>query len=204
MIPRLLAISSPEASSGPHWRRWCQELAGAGVDGLEVRRQGGSDQELLTLAIEARAAANEALTILVNRRPDIALAARADGVHLPASGLPVTEVRRALGERLLVGRSTHTPDEVRLARDEGADYAIFGPIFETPSKAGRLAARGLAALAEAAATGLPVVALGGIDAGNALRVVESGAWGVAAIRWFEDPAAAQPHFAALLGAWRAS
>lgn len=203
MIPRLLAISSPEAGSGADWRRWCGELAAAGVDGLQVRRKRVPDQELLALATEAVAAAP--LTVLVNGRPDIALAARAHGVHLPASGLPVAEVRRLLGANLLVGRSTHTPDEVRLARDQGADFAIFGPVFETPSKAGILAARGLAALSEAVATGLPIVALGGIDAKNARQVVESGAWGLAAIRWFEDPAAAQPHLAALRRhSWQAS
>ena len=136
MIPRLLAISSPEAGSGADWRRWCGELAAAGVDGLQVRRKRVPDQELLALATEAVAAAP--LTVLVNGRPDIALAARAHGVHLPASGLPVAEVRRLLGANLLVGRSTHTPDEVRLARDQGADFAIFGPVFETPSKAGIL------------------------------------------------------------------
>lgn len=203
MIPRLLAINSPEAGSGAHWRRWCRELAAAGVDGLQVRRKGVSDQELLALATEARAAAS--LTVLVNGRPDIAMAARAHGVHLPASGLPVAEVRRLAGATLLVGRSTHTPDEVRLARDQGADFAIFGPVFETPSKAGILAVRGLAGLSEAVATGLPIVALGGIDASNAQQVVESGAWGLAAIRWFEDPAAARPHLTALRRhCWQAS
>jgi thiamine-phosphate pyrophosphorylase len=203
MIPRLLAISSPEAGSGAHWRRWCGELAAAGVDGLQVRRKRASDQELLVLATEARATAP--LTVLVNGRPDIALAAGAHGVHLPAAGLPVAEVRRLLGANLLVGRSTHTPDEVRLARDQGADFAIFGPVFETPSKAGILAARGLAVLGEAVATGLPIVALGGIDATNARQVVESGAWGLAAIRWFENPAVARPHLAALQRhCWQAS
>ena len=203
MIPRLLAISSPDASPGPRWQRWCSELALTGVDGLQVRRKGVSDQELLTLASEARAAGR--WTLFVNGRLDIALAAQADGVHLPVSGLPVAEVRRALSrqrQELLVGRSTHSPDEVRLARDQGADFAIFGPVFETPSKAGLLRARGLAALAEAVATGLPVVAVGGIDAKNAREVLESGARGLAAIRWFEDPAAARADIAALLGSWK--
>jgi thiamine-phosphate pyrophosphorylase len=200
MIPRLLAISSPDARPGAHWRRWCGELAAAGVDGLQVRCKQVADRDLLALATEAREATP--LVVLVNGRPDIALAARAHGVHLPASGLPISRVRLLLGADLLVGRSTHTPDEVRLARDQGADYAIFGPVFETPSKAGILAARGLAALSEAVATGLPVVALGGIDAENAPRVVESGVWGLAAIRWFEDPAAARPHLAALRRSWQ--
>ncbi len=205
MIPHLLAISSPQASPGPLWRRWCSELAAAGVDGLQVRRKGASDRDLLALAREARDSAPGSMTILVNGRPDLALAARADGVHLPASGLPLMDVRRALAPPLLVGRSTHTPEEVRQARDQGADFAIFGPVFETPSKAGLLAARGLGALAEAVATGLPIVAIGGIDSANAPQIAASGAWGLAAIRWFEDPAAiSQALCASLLRSFRRS
>lgn len=180
------------------------ELAAAGVEGLQVRRKGVSDQALLCLATQARTAAPAPFVLLVNGRVDIALLAGADGVHLPATGLPVAEIRRTLGRSLLLGRSTHTLDEVRLARDQGADFAIFGPIFETPSKAGLLAPRGLAALVEAVGTGLPIVALGGIDEGNARQVVASGARGLAAIRWFEDPAAARPHFASLLGSWQSA
>lgn len=195
-------------SPGPEWRRWCGELGAAGVDGLQVRRQGSSDRELLALASEARAVAGRPAVLLVNRRLDIALAAGADGVHLPASGLPIARLRAALNAAarlsFLIGRSTHTPDEVRLARDQGADFALFGPVFETPSKAGRIAPRGLAGLAQAVASGMPVLALGGIDAGNAQQIADSGAWGVAAIRWFENPAVEASRFAALLRNWVAS
>ena len=204
-IPHLLAISRPEITPGPDWRRWCGDLGAAGVDGLQVRRKHGSDRELLALATTARAAAGT-LTVIVNARLDIALAAGADGVQLPASGLPVDRVRGALGppaaSPLLLGRSTHTPDEVRLARDQGADYVLFGPVFETPSKAGRIAARGLTGLTQAVSCGLPVLALGGIDAGNASHVLDTGAWGLAAIRWFENPAAHRALFASLLSRWR--
>ena len=204
-IPHLLAISRPEITPGPDWRRWCGDLGAAGVDGLQVRRKHGSDRELLALATTARAAAGT-LTVIVNARLDIALTAGADGVQLPASGLPVDRVRGALGptpaRALLVGRSTHTPDEVRLARDQGADYVLFGPVFDTPSKAGRIPARGLPGHAQAVSCGLPVLALGGIDAGNASHVLDTGAWGLAAIRWFENPAAHRALFASLLSRWR--
>lgn len=207
-IPRLLAISSPAATPGPQWRRWCSELGAAGVDGLQVRRKGLADRELLELACEARAAAGGPRVLLVNARLDIALAAGADGVHLPASGLPLARLREAVGAparaTFLLGRSTHTPDEIRLARDQGADFALFGPVFETPSKAGLIPPRGLDGLAQAVASGLPVLALGGIDAGNARQVADSGAWGIAAIRWFENPAAERLHFASLLQSWEGS
>jgi thiamine-phosphate pyrophosphorylase len=205
-IPRLLAISDPAASPGEAWRRWCTELGAAGVDGLQVRCKGGSDRQLLALA-QAAALSGGPGTVLVNSRIDIALAARADGVHLPAAGLPIAQVRTAwvsaAGVRGLVGRSTHTPQEVLLARDQGADYVVFGPVFDTPSKAGRIPARGLEGLAAAAAHGLPVFALGGIDGDNAQRVIDHGAWGVAAIRWFARPAEHRPQYESLLRNWPA-
>jgi len=186
---------------GPDWQRWCQELGAAGVDGLQVRRKGCADRDLLDLALAARQAASGPRALFVNARPDIALAAGADGVQLPGSGLPVAEVRRAFGSSLLVGRSTHTVAEVRLARDQGADFVLFGPVFATPSKAGRISARGIPVLSEAVACGLPVLAVGGIDERNARRIVESGAWGLAAIRWFQQPAAGRSAYETLLRAW---
>lgn len=207
-IPRLLAISSPAVVPGAAWRRWCAALAAAGVDALQVRCKGCSDRDLLGLTTEARSAAPEKLAILVNARPDIVLAAGAQGVHLPAAGLPIAPVRRALdalpGGPLLIGRSTHSVEEIRLARDQGADFALFGPVFETPSKAGRMAPRGLHLLTAAVATGLPVLALGGIDASNARQIVDCGASGLAAIRWFEDPVAGGAQFQAVLRLWQAA
>lgn len=203
-IPRLLAISDAAATPGPDWRRWCEELGAAGVDGLQVRRRACADRERLALAREARQVTSGPRAIFVNGRPDIALAARADGVQLPASGLPVAETRRFFGAALLVGRSTHTVDEVLRARDQGADFVLFGPVFETPSKRGRIPARGIFGLTEAVACGLPVLAVGGIDESNAFQVVTSGAWGLAAIRWFGDPAAGRPHFESLQRTWRES
>jgi thiamine-phosphate pyrophosphorylase len=203
-IPRLLAISDPAAVPGPDWDRWCAGLRAASVDGLQVRRPEGTDRELVELAFAARAAFPAPGALFVNRRPEIALTAQADGVQLPSAGLPVAEVARTFGARLLVGRSTHSVEEVLQARDQGADFALFGPIFDTPSKAGRLAARGISLLRDAVATGLPVLAVGGIDQGNAFRVAESGAWGLAAIRWFQDPAAGRPHFEALLRSFKES
>lgn len=207
-IPRLLAISSPEVGPGEAWSRWCGELAAAGVDALQVRRKSGSDREVLALATEARARTVSALALLVNARFDLALAAGADGVQLPAAGLPVARVRAALAagadRPLLLGRSTHSVEEVRRARAEGADFVLFGPVFETPSKVGRIPSRGLAGLAEAASCGLPVLALGGIDGGNAAQALDAGAWGLAAIRWFADPAASRADFALLQRRWQAA
>ncbi len=170
-----------------------------------MRCKSASDRDLLALATEARSQAKTARTLLVNARFDIALAADADGVHLPASGLPIDRVRGAFARSahrpLLIGRSTHTADEVRRAREEGADFVLFGPVFETPSKAGLIPARGLEGLKAAIACGLPVLALGGIDASNADQVLACGAWGLAAIRWFENPAAGRLDYSAFRARW---
>jgi thiamine-phosphate pyrophosphorylase len=125
---------------------------------------------------------------LVNDRADVALAAGADGVHLPARGLSPADAR-ALGLRL-VGVSAHSAADVERAAREGADFAVFAPVYDTPGKLGQ----GEGALAEACrAAPIPVLALGGVDATNAPRCIEAGARGVACIRSVlgaRDPAAA--------------
>jgi thiamine-phosphate pyrophosphorylase len=129
--------------------------------------------------------------LLVNDRADVALAAGADGVHLPSAGLPPAEARRLLGAGLLLGVSCHGEDDVARARAGGADYATFGPVFDTPSKRAFGPPVGLPALGRAARLGLPLVALGGVDPGNAAAAVEAGAYGVAALRaWLSGPGVA--------------
>ena len=126
--------------------------------------------------------------LLVNDRIDVAMAAGADGVHLPSAGTPPGEARRLLGSTPLVSVSCHSRDDVARALAGGADFATFGPVYDTPSKRGYGPPVGLERLREAAALGLPLVGLGGIDAGNARAVAEAGAAGVAAIRAWLDAA----------------
>lgn len=187
-MPRLLAISDRRQLGGGDWSAWCSALGAAGVPALQVREKDLDDRARLELASAARAALPPTTALLVNGRADLALAAGAQGVHLPADGLPVAAVRRAAGRTWLVGRSTHALDEVRRAHGEGADYVVFGPVFETPAKTGWLAPRGLDALAEAVRVGVPVLALGGLDdAERAAAALAAGAWGVAGVRAFADP-----------------
>jgi thiamine-phosphate pyrophosphorylase len=127
---------------------------------------------------------------LVNDRLDVARAALADGVHLPSRGLPVAQARALLGPGRIVGISCHAPGEIAAAHRDGADFALFGPVWDSPGKT----ARGVAALAEAVrASPLPVLAIGGVTAETAPRAMEAGAAGVACIRAVlaaRDPAAA--------------
>ncbi|MEO8277007.1 MAG: thiamine phosphate synthase [Thermoanaerobaculia bacterium] len=186
-IPKLLAISSPRATPGTDWSRWCAALAMSGVDALQVRSKDLPDAQRLSLLTQAREHLGPSQLLFLSSRIDLALSGGADGVQLPASGLPVAALRSVVGKRLTIGRSTHSVDEVRTARDEGADFALFGPVFETPSKSGILEPRGLDRLLAAVAIGLPIVAIGGIDGAMAAQAFAAGVAGVAAIRWFENP-----------------
>jgi thiamine-phosphate pyrophosphorylase len=129
--------------------------------------------------------------LLVNERIDVALACGADGVHLPATAVGPAAARRLLGPSALVGVSCHSADEVERARAGGADYASFGPVWATPSKAGHGAPVGLERLREASRLGLPLLALGGVEPALVGQAFEAGAAGVAVIRaWLDGPAPA--------------
>lgn len=145
-------------------------------------------------AIRARTRA-AGVAFVVNDRFDLALLLEADAVHLGQDDLPPSALPAAARARLAIGRSTHSPEQARRALDEGADYVAYGPVFGTASKDTGYDARGLEALGEivAIAGALPVIAIGGIDAGNAGAVAETGARGLAvisAVAAADDPAAA--------------
>ncbi len=131
--------------------------------------------------------------LLLNDRIDVALAAGADGVHLPADGVSPADARRLLPTGALVGVSCHSAADVARARDAGASYAFLSPIFDTPSKRAYGPPIGIDALRSAVPLGLPLVALGGVTPERVPALFAAGACGVAAIRaWLEgpDPAAA--------------
>ncbi len=154
-----------------------------GVDAIQVREKGLPAETTLRTVQEVREVAPQA-QVLVNDRVDVALAAAADGVHLPARGLPPGVARRLLpaGDGWLLGVSVHSVQEARLAAAAGVDYITFGHVFPSGSKPG-LPSRGLAALSEVvAAVDVPVLAIGGITAGNVGSVLQTGCAGVAVIR----------------------
>jgi thiamine-phosphate pyrophosphorylase len=126
--------------------------------------------------------------LLVNDRADIARAAGADGVHLTTRSLGTSVLRRTFGTRFLIGVSTHSLAEALAARDGGADFATFGPIFETPSKNIYGPPVGLSGLRSAARSlaPFPLLALGGLTRENSFEALSAGAHGIAAIRLFSD------------------
>jgi len=148
-----------------------------GVDMIQVREKDLPGRELFDLVCKVRdLAAGTSTRILVNDRLDIALAAGVDGVHLPGNGLPPARVRPLVK---CLGVSVHTLEEAIAAQATGADFIVFGPIFDTPGKT----AIGIAPLrAVTAAVGIPVLAIGGITNENSAQVVAAGAAGIAGIR----------------------
>jgi thiamine-phosphate diphosphorylase len=176
------------ADDGTGWRHGPVEQARAacrgGARAVQLRAKRSPDRDALALAVEIRAVTHEAgVLFFVDDRFDLALAAAADGVHLGQQDVPPQALPERARRALLVGRSTHTRDQILRAREEPVDYVAFGPVFGTTSKESGYEARGLAALAEAArlAAPRPLVAIGGIGAHNAREVARAGAAGIAVI-----------------------
>ena len=142
--------------------------------------------ELLTRAVEITRGSDTRL--LVNDRSDIARATGADGVHLTGQSLPADVMRKIYGPEFLIGVSTHSREEARMARVRGADFVVFGPVFATESKREFGEPQGLEKLREITSElrGFPVVAIGGITLDNVAACFEAGASGVAAIRLLND------------------
>lgn len=166
-----------------------RELAGAGVDWLQLRDREAEGGALLALAEDLYRDAHAAgARLLVNRRVDVALAAGADGVHLGFDALPAARARALLPAEAEVGVSTHAPDEI--PGHAGASYVHLAPIHAPLSKPSERPPLGLAALREARRHGVPVLAQGGLEPANAAEAVAAGASGIAvtgAIGQADDP-----------------
>jgi len=164
--------------------RYFQKIEGA--DWVQVRDKQLGGRELLALVQRVMREA-PAAKILVNSRMDVALAAGAAGLHLPAGSIAPSRWRALVPPGFLIGVSCHTLDEVRLAESEGADYVLFGPVFAPVSKTSDLAPRGLEGLGQAVQSAkIPVLALGGITRENAAACIATGAAGIAGISFFQN------------------
>ena len=154
-----------------------------GIRAVQLREKDLTAAELLPLALEMRSLTNDyAAQLLINDRIDVALACLADGVHLGGHSLPADVARILLGPDRLIGVSTHSRGEIERAATLGADFATFGPVYSTPSKAAYGAPKGLDALHAACHNPpLPVFALGGIKPHNQADVLMAGAAGIALI-----------------------
>jgi thiamine-phosphate pyrophosphorylase len=182
-LPRLYPILDifhyPDVAS---WVRAAEELIAAGVSVLQYRNKSGNPRQILDQACKLRRHLHGSVTLIMNDRADLCLAAGFDGVHVGQEDLSPDAVRRIVGPGLWMGVSTHNPGQLREADKTSATYLAVGPIFSTTSKANPDPVVGLDGVRKARSlTVKPLVAIGGITRANCRAVIEAGADSVAVI-----------------------
>ncbi len=199
----LLYVITPDAA--PHH---VLRIAGAaqrgGADIVQLRQKVLARGELLDLARRMREVLRDAVFI-VNDHVDIAVLSGADGVHLGQDDLSVASARKVAGDKLIIGASATSVEAARSAVDEGADYVGSGPAFATPIKAEKqvIGPRGVAEIAKAVGSDVPVFAIGGVDAMNIAQLIAAGvrrACVIRAVAGASDPEQATRRLRAMLSA----
>lgn len=154
-----------------------------GADTIQFRQKGGSTREMIEVAKEMKALCREAgASFIVNDRIDVAIASRADGVHLGQDDFPIPLARELLGKDAIIGGSAVTLEEARKCHSEGADYVGFGPVYPTTSKDDAGPVTGLALLKEVVGEiPLHIIAIGGVSSENTPEILNAGAQGIAII-----------------------
>ncbi len=188
-----LFVTDRPAIGQERLERVLASLAGAPALSVQLRDPSATDREVLAQTRRARELLGPDVPLYVHRRFDLALAAGADGVHLPAAGLPLERVKANAPRGFRVGVSTHCAAEAQDAMDRGADLVVLGPIFDTPSKRGMgrpLGPEELARLPTRRPPECQLYAIGGIDGATLARIipVRDRCDGIAAIRFFQDAA----------------
>ena len=189
-----LYVLITEAVCRRDWLTTAELALAGGADCIQLREPDLPSGELLSRAKKLVALCRDAkLPLIINDRPDIAVLSGAAGVHVGQTDLPAAEARRIVGPRALVGVSTHTIDQVKQARRDGADYVGVGPVFPSTTKPRDILPGLDFARAAAGLNALPTVAIAGITPRNVQQVWETGVSVVAvssAVTMADDPAAA--------------
>src|SRR5712671_1634640 len=182
--------TTPDAPEFALILRQVSAAVAAGINLIQIREKQLTGRVLFELVERASHLTRGTGTrLLVNDRADVSVGAGADGVHLTAQSLDPAMIRKTFGKEVLIGASTHSLTEALAAQEQGADFIVFGPVFETQSKKLFGPPVGLEKLADVARElrGFPVLALGGISATKAVDCFAAGAQGIAGISLFSDP-----------------
>ena len=191
IVIRCYITDSQSAGGVEPLLHWVAQAIADGVEWVQLREKTAT-VDLVRLTKRVMALAKPVGTkVIVNSRVDVALACGAHGVHLPSDSMPVQRVRQIAQEPFLIGVSTHSLEEALRAEQEGASYVFFSPVFTSVSKPGygpeKGSLAGLQALQRVCKeVRIPVLALGGVDEGNALQCKQAGAAGIAAISMFQQ------------------
>jgi len=206
MLPRLYAIIDTALLPGAgdqaaRVAAFARELLEGGATLIQYRSKSGSGRQMLSAARELRRALGAEVRLIMNDRADLCLAAGFDGVHVGQEDLSLEGARAIVGDRLWVGVSTHSVEQVMQADRTSADYIAIGPVFATASKQNPDPIVGLEGVRAArAATQKPLVAIGGITRLNCASVIQAGADSVAVISdLVHDPAKSVAAFLRVLG-----
>ncbi|TAE93138.1 MAG: thiamine phosphate synthase [Verrucomicrobia bacterium] len=154
------------------------ELCEGGVDILQLRAKKQSEAEILSMAREIAPICRQfGIPFIVNDFPRIACDVDADGVHIGQDDGSLADVRKVVGETMIVGRSTHSLEQARAAWQEGFDYLGFGPLYPTPTKLGRpgIGLDAIAAMEREIGSKIPVFCIGGITFETLDQVIRAGA-----------------------------
>jgi len=183
-IPFTLCLVTDRKASKRNIVDVVKEAVEGGVDAVQIRENDLTAKEVYEMAVAVKKRTGNKAKVIVNDRIDSAISAGADGIHLGWKSIPI---EKALGiarqYSMIVGVSCHSIEDAAKCADEGVDYISFGPVFDTPSKAGILDARGVEGIKEVKASiEMPLAAIGGIDESNCREVIKSGADGISVIR----------------------
>ena len=199
----LYLVTDRSQTGGRDLLRVLEQALAGGVKAIQLREKDLGGRELFALAEKIKALCERYHAgLFVNDRIDVALGVDADGVQLGSFSIPVEAARKLVGEGKLIGVSTHSTDEAMAAARAGADFILFGPVYETPSKAVYGKPQGPGPLKEVVEKiSIPVYAIGGIKARNISEVKKTGIQGVAlisAVLSAADPLAAAREILAVL------
>ena len=201
---RLCLVTDRTQTRGRDLTAVVGECLAAGLPAVQVREKdlGAADLAFVCRRLRALTLDRRAL-LIVNDRVDVALAVGADAVQRTSTSLPIEDIRAIADKRLRIGVSVHSLEEAVEAELKGADWVVFGPVYDTPSKRAYGPPQGVARLERVAATvRLPVIAIGGINPERVREVQQGGARGVAAIAAIlaaDSPADATRRFLEALG-----